>query len=87
MVRGSFTTGRRTPRALATIRTILGGKVTTFFQFLTLLALIFRPGLVLLFVLAVGITSVYAIIDYGVYLIKQEQLARLEKERPARARD
>ncbi len=68
-------------------RSRMGGKVTTFFQFLTLLALIFRPGLVLLFVLAVGITSVYAIIDYGVYLIKQEQLARLEKERPARARD
>jgi phosphatidylglycerophosphate synthase len=61
-------------------RSRMAGKVTTFFQFLTLLALIFRPGWVPLFILAVGITSVYAIIDYGVYLIKQEQLARLDKE-------
>ncbi|MEJ2312877.1 MAG: CDP-alcohol phosphatidyltransferase family protein [Gemmatimonadales bacterium] len=61
-------------------RSRMGGKVTTFFQFLTLLALIFRPGLVPIFILAVGITSVYAIIDYGVYLIKQEQFARLDSE-------
>ena len=61
-------------------RSRMGGKVTTFFQFLTLLALIFRPGSVPIFILAVGITSVYAIIDYGVYLIKQEQFARLERE-------
>lgn len=60
-------------------RSRMGGKVTTFFQLLTLLALIFRPEIVPLFILAVGATSVYAIIDYGVYLIKQEQLARLEK--------
>ena len=60
--------------------------MTTFFQLLTLLTLIFRPELVPLFILAVAATSVYAIIDYGVYLIKQEQLARLEKERPARVR-
>lgn len=61
-------------------RSRMGGKVTTFFQFLTLLALIFRSGLVPIFILAVGITSVYAIIDYGVYLIKQEQLARLGRK-------
>lgn len=67
-------------------RSRMGGKVTTFFQLLTLLALIFRPELVPLLVLAVGITSVYAIIDYGVYLIKQEQLTRLEGKRTARAR-
>lgn len=60
-------------------RSRMGGKVTTFFQFLTLLALIFQPEIVPLFILAVGTTSVYAIIDYGVYLIRQEQLARFEK--------
>ena len=34
---------------------------------------------------ALGLGSVYAIIDYGVYLIRQEQAARLGKERLARA--
>lgn len=57
-------------------RSRMGGKVTTFFQLLTLLALIFWPVAVPVLILLVGIASVYAIIDYGVFLIRQEQLAR-----------
>ena len=64
----------------------MGGKVTTFFQLLTLLALIFWPRFVPLLILVVGVTSVYAIIDYGMYLIRQEQLSHTGKERLARAR-
>lgn len=82
---GSYLVSRLVGREMHP-RSRMGGKVTTFFQFLTLLALIFRPEVVPLFILVVGIASVYAIIDYGVYLIKQDQLARLEPEQPARAR-
>lgn len=57
-------------------RSRMAGKVTTFFQLNTLLALIFWPMYVPLFVLAVGIGSVYAIIDYTVFLIRKGQLAR-----------
>ena len=57
-------------------RSRMAGKVTTFFQLNTLLALIFWPMYVPLFVLAVGIGSVYAIIDYTIFLIRKGQLAR-----------
>ena len=66
-------------------RSRMGGKVTTFFQLVTLLVLIFWPSYAAPFILLVGITAVYAIIDYGVFLIRQEQYTRLEKERLARA--
>ncbi len=57
-------------------RSRMAGKVTTFLQLNTLLALIFWPMYVPLFVLAVGIGSVYAIIDYTIFLIRKGQLAR-----------
>ncbi len=66
-------------------RSRMGGKVTTFFQLVTLLVLIFWPTYAAPFILVVGITAVYAVIDYGVFLIRQEQYTRLEKERLARA--
>lgn len=66
-------------------RSRMGGKVTTFFQLLTLLALINWPAYVPLLILAVGVSSVYAIIDYGVFLTRQEQLARYAGARLAGA--
>jgi len=57
-------------------RSRMAGKVTTFFQLITLLALIFWPKYVSLFILVVGIGSVYAIIDYTIFLIRKGQLAR-----------
>ena len=56
-------------------RSRMAGTVTTFFQLNTLLALIFWPMYVPLFVLVVGIGSVYAIIDYTIFLIRKGQLA------------
>ena len=47
------------------------GKIATGLQFLTLLALIFDPGYVPALVLLVGITSVWAIIDYGMHCLRR----------------
>lgn len=43
----------------------LGGRITTSLQVMALFTLIFAPEWVILPILAVGIASVYAIIDYG----------------------
>ncbi len=72
---GSYLVGRLVGQDMAP-RSRMAGKVTTFFQLNTLLALIFWPMYVPLFVLAVGIGSVYAIIDYTIFLIRKGQLAR-----------
>lgn len=72
---GSYLVGRLVGHDMAP-RSRMAGKVTTFFQLNTLLALIFWPMYVPLFVLAVGIGSVYAIIDYTIFLIRKGQLAR-----------
>ena len=43
----------------------MGGRITTALQVMALFTLIFAPTWVMLPILAVGIASVYAIIDYG----------------------
>jgi len=43
----------------------MGGRVTTSLQVVALFTLIFAPAWVMLPILAVGLASVYAIIDYG----------------------
>lgn len=53
-----------------------GGKVTTALQLATLLALLYWPDYVPLFILAVGVASVYAILDYGVALARAERAVR-----------
>lgn len=63
---GSYLLGRAVGRVIP-FRSRMGGKVVTGLQVLTFFALIFRPGLVSLFVLLVGAASVYAVIDYGVF--------------------
>ncbi len=72
---GSYLVSRLVGHDMAP-RSRMAGKVTTFFQLNTLLALIFWPMYVSLFVLAVGIGSVYTIIDYTIFLIRKGQLAR-----------
>ncbi len=72
---GSYLVSRLVGHDMAP-RSRMAGKVTTFFQLITLLALIFWPMYVSLFVLAVGIGSVYTIIDYTIFLIRKGQLAR-----------
>ncbi len=72
---GSYLVARLVGHDMAP-RSRMAGKVTTFLQLNTLLALIFWPMYVPLFVLAVGIGSVYAIIDYTIFLIRKGQLAQ-----------
>jgi phosphatidylglycerophosphate synthase len=72
---GSYLVSRLVGHDMAP-RSRMAGKVTTFFQLNTLLALIFWPKYVPLFILAVGIGSVYAIIDYTIFLIRKGQLAQ-----------
>jgi len=72
---GSYLVSRLVGHVMAP-RSRMAGKVTTFFQLNTLLALIFWPSYVPLFVLAVGIGSVYTIIDYTIFLIRKGQLAQ-----------
>ncbi|WP_420633876.1 CDP-alcohol phosphatidyltransferase family protein [Candidatus Palauibacter sp.] len=48
------------------------GKIATGLQFLTLLALIFDPRYVPALVLLVGVTSVWAIIDYGTHCLRRK---------------
>ena len=72
---GSYLVSRLVGHDMAP-RSRMAGKVTTFLQLNTLLALIFWPMYVSLFVLAVGIGSVYTIIDYTIFLIRKGQLAR-----------
>ncbi len=73
---GSYLVSRLVGHVMAP-RSRMAGKVTTFLQLNTLLALIFWPMYVPLFVLAVGIGSVYTIIDYTIFLIRKGQLARV----------
>lgn len=48
------------------------GKIATGLQFLTLLALIFNPRYVPALVLLVGVTSAWAIIDYGTHCLRRK---------------
>ena len=48
------------------------GKIATGLQFLTLLALIFDPQYVPALVLLVGVTSAWAIIDYGTHCLRRK---------------
>lgn len=73
---GSYSVGRLVGRIIP-FRPRWGGKVVTFLQLLTLLALIFWPGYVPLLILLVGVTSVYSIIDYGTSALREEQRRRL----------
>lgn len=73
---GSYLVGRLVGRIIP-FRPRWGGKVVTFLQLLTLLALIFWPGYVPLLILLVGVTSVYSIIDYGTSALREEQRRRL----------
>jgi len=72
---GSYLVARLVGQEMAP-RSRMAGKVTTFFQLNTLHALIFWLMYVPPYVLAVGIGSVYAIIDYTIFLIRKGQLAR-----------
>lgn len=63
---GSYLLARLVGRILP-FRSRLPGKIATGLQVLTFFALIFRPDLVPLCILAVGGVSVWAIIDYGVF--------------------
>ena len=73
---GSYLVGRLAGRSLP-FRSRLGGKLTTGLQVATFFALLFWPRYVPVLVLLVGVTSVYAIIDYGMYStrISQERAA------------
>lgn len=51
----------------------LGGRVTTTFQVVALFALIFAPAYVKLPIFLVGLAAVYAIIDYGMAGLGQDQ--------------
>lgn len=73
---GSYMVGRLVGRVIP-FRPRLGGKVVTFLQLLTLLALIFWPEYVPLLILLVGVASVYSIIDYGTSAVREEQRQRL----------
>lgn len=73
---GSYSVGRLVGRVIP-FRPRWGGKVVTFLQLLTLLALIFWPGYVPLLILLVGVASVYSIIDYGTSALREEQRRRL----------
>lgn len=69
---GSFLLSLLVGRSLA-FRSRMGGKVTTGLQVGTFFALIFWPRGVPLFVLLVGVASVYAVIDYGMHGIRRRQ--------------
>lgn len=69
---GSYLLGRLLGRVIP-FRPRWGGKIVTFLQLLTLLALIFWPGYVPLLVILVGLTSVYSIVDYGMSALREEQ--------------
>lgn len=58
--------GRRLP-----FRSRMGGKLTTGLQVGTFFALVLTPRVVPLFVLLVGAASVYAIVDYGMYGVRE----------------
>lgn len=73
---GSYLIGRLVGRVIP-FRPRWGGKVVTFLQLLTLLALIFWPEYVPLLILLVGGASVYSIIDYGTSALREEQRRRL----------
>lgn len=73
---GSYMVGRLVGRVIP-FRPRLAGKVVTFLQLLTLLALIFWPEYVPLLILLVGVASVYSIIDYGTSALREEQRHRL----------
>lgn len=73
---GSYLLGRLFGRVIP-FRPRWGGKIVTFLQLLTLLALIFWPGYVPLLIVLLGVVSVYSIIDYGTSALREEQRRRL----------
>jgi phosphatidylglycerophosphate synthase len=58
-----------------------GGKITTVLQVWALFTLIFWPEWIKLPIILVGLSSVYAIIDYGETGIRNENRARLDEVR------
>jgi CDP-diacylglycerol--glycerol-3-phosphate 3-phosphatidyltransferase/cardiolipin synthase len=75
---GSYLVGRLAGRSLP-FRSRLGGKLTTGLQVATFFALLFWPRLVPGLILLVGVTSVYAIIDYGMYSTRISQMRAAER--------
>lgn len=73
---GSYLVGRLAGRVIP-FRPRLAGKVVTFLQLMTLLALIFWPGYVPLLILLVGLASVYSVVDYGMSALREEQRRRV----------
>lgn len=69
---GSFLLSFLVGRSLS-FRSRMGGKVTTGLQVATFFALILWPAAVQLLVLLVGVSSVYAVIDYGMHGIRNRQ--------------
>jgi CDP-diacylglycerol--glycerol-3-phosphate 3-phosphatidyltransferase len=78
---GSYLVGRLAGRSLP-FRSRLGGKLTTGLQVATFFALLFWPRYVPLLIVLVGVSSVYAIIDYGMYSTRASQ-----KHGPGRGRE
>jgi len=76
ILRDAFTTGcyalGRLVSLVIPFRPRWPGKIATGLQLLALLALIFDPRYVPLLVLLVGVTSVWAIIDYGSHSLKRK---------------
>ncbi len=72
---GSYLLGRLVGRVIP-FRSRLGGKMTTGLQVAVLFSLIFWPWVTPALVAAVGIVSVYAIIDYGMAGIRNVQRGR-----------
>jgi len=83
---GSYLVGRLAGRTLP-FRSRLGGKLTTGLQVATFFALLFWPRFVALLVVLVGISSVYAIIDYGTYSTRLSQQKAVSSARGARIAD
>lgn len=72
---GSYLVGRLAGRTVP-FRSRPGGKLTTGLQLLTFFALLFWPKAVPLLIVLVGVASVYAIIDYGMYSTRVSQTGR-----------
>lgn len=79
---GSYLVGRLAGRSLP-FRSRLGGKLTTGLQVATFFALLFWPRYVPVLILLVGVSSVYAIIDYGMYSTRVSQTRAAERRAAA----
>jgi cardiolipin synthase (CMP-forming) len=79
---GSYLVGRLAGRSLP-FRSRLGGKLTTGLQVATFFALLFWPRYVPVLILLVGVTSVYAIIDYGMYSTRVSQTRAAQRRAAA----